>query len=98
MAAEMLPSPGTDGGPCAYPHCGHQDCELVRAMAQTLCRLCSIEIGYDRRFHSEDGPPGIQDRRLRAILVHGFCLEREIERERVAQLAREQRGGGDDGL
>jgi len=42
--------PGTKGGPCADPNCGHKSCEEMRAMAEGKCPWCGEKIGYERRF------------------------------------------------
>lgn len=85
MAAGQLPSPGTEFGPCEKPLCGHEDCRVTRNMAALSCRVCSMAIGYDRRFYSEDPGPESQGT-FRQVLVHAVCLEREVLHEQVARL------------
>lgn len=68
MAAGRLPAPGTEFGPCLEP-CQHNDCAATRADAAAICRFCSKEIGYDRRFYIDS------DTRS---LVHADCLEDNI--------------------
>lgn len=74
MAAGMLSSPGTEYGPCEND-CDHRDCAATRTMAATVCRICKVQIGYDRRFYSEGDPAKM----VRRGLVHAVCLHEEIE-------------------
>lgn len=74
MAAGMLASPGTEYGPCEND-CDHRDCTATRKMAATVCRICKVQIGYDRRFYSEGDPVQM----VRRGLVHAVCLHEEIE-------------------
>ncbi|MCC7449630.1 MAG: hypothetical protein IT324_19575 [Anaerolineae bacterium] len=62
------PAPGTKFGPCETP-CDHLDCARQRRDAESLCRICQKPIGYEARIYFEEGNQ----------LVHGECLEREIE-------------------
>ena len=73
MAAGMLPTPGTEYGPCK-DHCNHRDCAETRRMAAAICRLCSRPIGYSRRFYREEHD-----------FVHAACLEEALEREFAAR-------------
>lgn len=93
MAAGMLPSPGTEFGPCDNALCGHEDCRYIRLMADASCRVCSLHIGYDRKFYSEDPGPESQGT-FRRVLVHSGCLEREIQREQNLERIMSLKGGG----
>ncbi len=53
MAAGILPSPGTELGPCKDA-CEHRDCATTREMAGSVCHWCAKEIGYDVRFYQMD--------------------------------------------
>lgn len=70
MAAGILPSPGTQYGPCAQP-CKHQDCRQTRDDACTPCRFCTDPIGYGTRYVRA---------RLTGVLAHERCLERAVDR------------------
>ena len=49
----------------------HIDCKQNRTDAATGCRICYVEIGYERGFYREAG----------GRLVHASCLEDEVERQ-----------------
>ena len=85
MAASKLAEPGTEYGPCKQPYsspCGHSDCATVRKMAEAICRICNVPIGYGLRFYGERTHP-----EGGTMYVHAVCLEREVEEE--------ERGGPD---
>jgi hypothetical protein len=69
MAAGILSIPGTQFGPCADA-CHHSDCASTRMIAESVCRFCDKEIGFDTRFYNDNG------------YVHASCLEDAIEQER----------------
>lgn len=64
-AAQPLPAPGTEYGPCARG-CSHRDCESTRAMANTLCRTCGEPIGYSSWWYQESTDEG-------RLMEHQMC-------------------------
>ena len=83
MAASILAEPGTEYGPCERA-CGHSDCAAVRKMAETICRVCKVPIGYGIWFYGERTHP-----EGGTMYAHAVCLEDEVENE--------GRGDGPDG-
>jgi hypothetical protein len=67
MAAATIPAPGTTLGPCPHNVCGHIDCRTLRAMADSVCRLCDRPISYVTRYYLDP-----EDRHS---YVHAVCLE-----------------------
>lgn len=75
MAANPLPPPGSECGPCERA-CTHRDCQATRMLADSACDLCGDPIGYDRAMFSnwtdrrghEHGSP-----------VHEGCLLEHLE-------------------
>lgn len=47
-----LPAPGDANGPCASP-CVHHACKEAEEIANTICPICNLPIGYGTRFVSE---------------------------------------------
>lgn len=45
MAYTKIPMPGTKAGPC-IEICRHLDCQVNRAVAGHVCRVCHKPIGY----------------------------------------------------
>jgi len=69
MSITTLSAPGSEYGPCLDP-CGHIDCQEIRHIAQSKCRTCSLDIGYDREIMMlADG-----------TIVHADCLEGVLEK------------------
>lgn len=85
MAAAILSPPGSDYGPCER-ECGHRDCQATRELAAEVCRICKITIGYETRFYREQNHPE------GGKLVHGLCLENEIDVERAGVSAGDFQG------
>ena len=71
MAAGKLDKPGTKYGPCKS-ECGHIDCAKTRSMAQSVCTICGVAIGYDTRFYLSQTLPDRYD--------HAICRE-EIDEQ-----------------
>jgi len=68
MAYSSIGKPGTEFGPCAES-CNHADCNQLRVLANTPCRICGIPIGYEANFQQErDAAP-----------VHIVCAWAESE-------------------
>lgn len=78
MAASKLAEPGTEYGPCERV-CAHSDCAAVRKMAEAICRICKVPIGYGIRFYGERTHP-----EGGTMYAHAVCLEGEVEREAAA--------------
>jgi len=49
MAYGILPSPGTELGPCEG-ECQHTDCAATRRDAAEVCQFCGEPIGYENKF------------------------------------------------
>lgn len=77
MAAERLPSPGTEYGPCLDPSCGHVDCAQTRQMAENLCKYCLKPVGYETRFYLIN----VASSQPAKMTVHASCHEEAIENE-----------------
>ncbi len=65
MAYIILPSPGSEHGPCTES-CQHRDCTETRRSAEQVCPVCREPLGYDRKV---SGDP----------LAHYDCLLRQAE-------------------
>lgn len=50
VSAGVLPSPGSETGPCSET-CGHRDCAETRQIAAALCNHCDGTIGYNVHFY-----------------------------------------------
>lgn len=71
MAAAHISKPGSVYGPC-LDACKHSDCDVLRRMAESPCRICGRTIGYETRFY--------QDPEDKNKLVHALCLEKQFRR------------------
>lgn len=80
MAAERLPSPGTEFGPCPDRACGHIDCAQIRQMAENLYRYCGTQVGYETHFYLIDVSNG--EKPIKTT-VHAICHEEAIEVKQV---------------
>lgn len=68
MAAGILPTPGTEHGPCEGG-CEHTDCARTREWAAIACAHCQEPIGYGIRFYRTDTRDGAP------VLAHATCEE-----------------------
>lgn len=82
MAAITLPAPGAEGGPCEMRpsrhgvvlSCGHPECSESRRMADQICVVCGIRIGYGAPFYAV----GPDDRPRWEQLAHQSCWLRRL--------------------
>ncbi len=65
MGILIIPTAGTENGPCNY-ECGHIKCQKMRYMANKICPFCKEPIGYERGFYKNQG-------RLFHIQKNGMC-------------------------
>jgi hypothetical protein len=69
MAAGTLPKPGAKDYErtelLCVDDCKHTDCNYLKTMTKSLCKICQTPIGYDTRYYRED------DKQL----VHARCVE-----------------------
>jgi hypothetical protein len=86
MAAGTLPKPGTRYGPCAAS-CTHIDCAKTRVMANSMCGICGLRVGYEVRFYINNDPA------IGTELVHAYCWE-EMPEGRTATVASQVGGIG----
>jgi len=80
MPVMNLAPPGAQYGPC-NTDCPHPRCKRSRKIADSICRLCTEEIGYETDY--------VQDRKRPAgEHVHADCRKKEIavESDEVPQV------------
>ena len=61
--------PGTEFGPCDGP-CKHTDCPQMKAQAESTCRVCGEQIGYEEKIYFEEGG-----------CVHFVCYWKEVDKK-----------------
>ncbi len=54
VAFGLIPLPGSKFGPCSVP-CVHRDCEASREAAEAVCPGCRKQIGYEKKFTTDEG-------------------------------------------
>lgn len=67
MAAGILPTPGSEHGPCTFK-CKHLDCAETRNRAASRCIYCKKEVGFNVRVYQHGD-----------YTVHARCHEEAAE-------------------
>lgn len=65
---EVIPRPGSELGPCREA-CMHIECKRAKNMANSNCRLCGRQLGYESQFCSDPATLGVIQSQ-----VHSQCL------------------------
>jgi len=60
-------APGKKHGPCKKQPCKHTDCPQMIAQAESKCRICGKQIGYEEKIYFEE----------EGGCVHFVCFWRE---------------------
>lgn len=61
MAWIKIGRPGTKWGPCVKVDCGHVDCQQLRDLAEKVCTVCKVRIGYESPMTSAEQEQGEYD-------------------------------------